>query len=236
MTKNLVLMAILALATPPADLPAQGRVDQETVLAGHWEGTLKADGREIGLTLDLDRNAKSEWIASMSVPAENATGLVVQDVEVSGNSVKLLATELGRSQFNLTLEADGRLMGTIANQQGPMPIEFERTGEPKVELIPASPAVSKDLEGEWEGTLGRARMIFHFKNQADGTVLATLDTPDSGSVGVPLNDVKQTGRNVSVGVRVAHATFEGTLNAEGTELTGQLIHGENGMPLTLRKR
>ena len=59
--------------------------------AGHWEGTFKAENREIGLSLDLAKNEKGEWIASMGVPSENAIGLVVKDLAVSGKSVKFMA-------------------------------------------------------------------------------------------------------------------------------------------------
>ncbi len=56
--------------------------------AGHWEGRFTADGgRELTLTLDLAKDAKSMWIASMGVPAENTTGLVVTDIAVNGASV-----------------------------------------------------------------------------------------------------------------------------------------------------
>jgi hypothetical protein len=212
----------------------------QTGPAGHWEGTFRANDREIGLGLDLARNAKSEWIASMSVPAEHVTGLVVMDVTVNGTSVKFVAVELMMAKFDLALGPDGRMQGTLSNRQSTVPIEFKRTGEAKVELIPASPAVSKELEGDWEGSLetpSRAfRMVFHFKNQVDKTVKATIDTPDSGGVGLPLNNVRQTGQKVEVGIRIAHAAFEGMLNPEGTELTGLFAHGENRIPLTLRKR
>ncbi len=208
--------------------------------AGHWEGAFKADNREIGLELDLAQNAKLQWIASMSVPAEGVTGLVVMDVVVSGSSVKFTGVELMMSKFDLTLSPDGRLRGTLSNPQASAAVELKRTGDAKVELIPASPAVSKDLEGDWEGSLetpGRAfRVIFHFRNQTDGTVAATIDTPESGGMGLPLNDVKQTGRKVEVGIRIAHAAFQGTLNPEKTELAGQFTHEQTGVPLTLRKR
>jgi hypothetical protein len=215
-------------------------VGAQTSPAGHWDGTFKANDREIGLGLDLARNAKSEWIASMSVPAQNVRGLVVMDVVVNGNSVKFVAVELMMAKFDLELGRDGRMKGTFSNRQTTVPIEFKRSGEAKVELIPASPAVSKELEGDWEGSLeapGRAfRMVFHFKNQMDKTVKATIDTPDSGGVGLPLNNVRQTGQKVEVGIRIAHAAFEGVLNPEGTELTGLFTHGENRIQLTLRKR
>jgi hypothetical protein len=81
---------------------------------------------------------------------------------------------------------------------------------------------------------GAFRMVFHFKNQPDKTVTTTFDTPSA--TGLPLNDVKQTGQKVEFGMRIAHGTFQGTLNKEGTELAGQFTHEENSAPLTLRKK
>ena len=81
-----------------------------------------------------------------------------------------------------------------------------------------------------------ARMILHFKNQPDKTVAATVDTPDTGGFGLPLNDVKQSERYVEFGLKIAHASFKGTLNPEGTELAGQFRHEENSAPLTFKKK
>jgi len=210
---------------------------------GHWEGSVTDNNREIGLTLDLAKNAKAEWIASMGLPSRNTTGLVVMDVVVNGKSVKFVAVQLQMAPFDLTLGPDGQMTGTVSRAQGLLPVTFKRTGEAKVELIPGSPAVSKELEGDWEGSLappnapsGGIRVVFHFKNKPDNTVAATMDSGLSASmVGMPLNDVKQTGQKVAFGIRIANASFEGTLNQEGTELIGTLVHDGGSLPLTLRK-
>jgi len=207
-------------------------------LAGHWEAEVTGDGSQrIRVSLDLDKNAKWEWIASMGLPADNKTGLVVKDVTVNGKSVKFVAVELMMTPFDLTLGPEGTLKGTMSGRAS-QPVEFKRTGEAMVELIPASPAVSKQLEGDWEGSLqmpNRAvRMVFHFKNQPDKTVMATFGTGNAADL--PLNNVKQTGQKVEFGMRVAHGRFQGTLNKDGTELAGQLAHGAASMPLTLRKK
>ena len=205
---------------------------------GHWEADIAGDGPErLRVTLDLTKNSKSEWIASMGLPSANKTGLVVKDVVVNGKSVKFVALELMSARFDLTLSTDENMKGTISGS-GSQPVEFKRTGEAKVELIPASTAVSKELEGDWEGLLkmpnGGFQMVFHFKNQPDKTLMATFDTPNATNL--PLNDVKQTGQKVEFGMRIAHGAFKGTLNKEGTELAGQFTHEENGVPLTLRKK
>jgi hypothetical protein len=208
--------------------------------AGHWEGTLVMGGQQIGLTVDLAKNAKSEWEASMGIPAENATGLVVQNVTVNGGSVSFVAVELMMSKFDLTLGAGGTMKGTITTRQGPLTVEFKRTGEAKIQRIVPSPAVSKELEGDWEGTLegpGPSNpMVFHFKNQPDNTVSATMDSPTANAKAIPLNDVKQNGLNVEFGLKVANASFQGTLNKEGTELSGKFSKDGASAPMTLNKK
>jgi len=205
---------------------------------GHWEADITGDGgQRIRVSLDLAKNAKSEWIASMGLPSENKSGLVVREVVVNGKSVKFVALELMSTPFDLTLGPDGNMKGTISGPAS-QPVEFKRTGEAKVDLIPASPAVSKELEGDWEGSLkmpnGGFRMVFHFKNQPDKTVMTTFDT--ANATNLPLNDVKQTGQKVEFGMRIAHGAFQGSLNKEGTELAGQFTHEANSVPMTLRKK
>jgi hypothetical protein len=68
--------------------------------------------------------------------------------------LKFTGVELMMAKFDLALAPDGKLTGTVANGPNSRPIEFKRTGEAKVELIPDSPAVSKELEGDWEGLFG----------------------------------------------------------------------------------
>ena len=226
---------------PPVDpnaAPAAAPLTTDAGPAGHWEAEITGDGpQRIRVTLDVAKNAKSEWIASMGLPADNKTGLVVKDLAVNGKSVKFVALELMSTPFDLTLDPDGNLKGTISRPGSP-PVEFKRTGGAKVEMIPGSPAVSQELEGDWEGSLpmpnGLFRMVFHFKDQPDQTVTATFDTPTATNL--PLNDVKQTGQKVEFGMRIAHGAFQGTLNKEGTELAGQFTHEANRTRLTLRKK
>jgi hypothetical protein len=218
--------------------PSVGQLTTDAGPDGHWEADITGDGgQRVRVSLDLAKNAKSEWIASMGLPSENKSGLVVREVVVNGKSVKFVALELMSTPFDLTLGPDGNMKGTISGPAS-QPVEFKRTGEAKVDLIPASPAVSKELEGDWEGSLkmpnGGFRMVFHFKNQPDKTVMTTFDT--ANATNLPLNDVKQTGQKVEFGMRIAHGAFQGSLNKEGTELAGQFTHEANSVPMTLRKK
>jgi hypothetical protein len=112
------------------------------------------------------------------------------------------------------------------------------TGEAKVELPKSSPAVSGELEGNWEGILdtpnGPLKIVVHFKNQ-DKTVKATMDSPDQGSMDLPLTDVVQKGSAVAFQLRLVNGGYTGTLNKESTQLAGEWSQGGNSLPLTLKK-
>jgi hypothetical protein len=208
---------------------------------GHWEGTLDVNNRQIQLALDLAKNAKGEWIGTVGAVTMNAVGIPISGIAVTGKTVKFTVKEWpNEPAFDLSLAGEGKLSGTISTTQGSVPLELKRTGEAKVELSAPSPAVSKELEGDWEGKLdipsGAFVLVVHFKNQADGTVAATMDSVTQGASGLPLNNVKQTGAQVVFELRRIGGRFEGRLDKSGAKLSGDWSQGPNSVPLTLQKK
>ena len=122
--------------------------------AGHWEANLQVPDRTIALAVDIDKNANGEWIASFGVPAQNITGVAVSDIKVDGASVKFKVADIPNApSFDLKLSGDSKLAGTVITPQAELPIEFAKKGEAKVVLPTTSPAVSKELEGDWSGAI-----------------------------------------------------------------------------------
>jgi hypothetical protein len=68
---------------------------------------------------------------------------------------------------------------------------------------PAKP----DLVGEWQGTLAvgdaRLRLVVHLQESDDGTLGATLDSPDQGATGIPVERVTSARRRVGEHAREA---------------------------------
>ena len=209
--------------------------------AGHWEANLQVPDRVIGLALDLEKNAKGEWIGSFGIPAQKIIGLAVVDLKVDGPSVKFKVAGLpGSPGFDLKLSGDSKLAGMLNSAQADMPLEFEKKGDAKVELPVLSPAVSKELEGDWSGPIetpnGTLNLVVHFKNQPDKTLLATMDSPDQGAKDLPLSAVVQKDLDVEFKLQIANAGFKGKLNKEGTELAGDWSQGGGSLPLKLKKK
>jgi hypothetical protein len=218
---------------------------QTTDPSGHWEGTVDAPKGPTVLTLDLAKNARGEWTASLGVPQQKATGIRVSGIKVEGGKLQFSAPDLpGVPAFDLALQ-DGKLSGTLAVRDGSLPLEMKRTGEAKVEITPPGPAVSKELEGDWRGEMslpgGQTReVLVHFKNQPDNTVAASIDSPSQGAKGLELAGIRQTGRVVEfeLALKAAGGSYKGTLNESGTEMTGEWTQRANTppIPLTLKKK
>ncbi len=163
------------------------------------------------------------------------------DIKVADKNVKFRLAVGGANapDFDCKLEAQASMPCTVNTPGGALTTTLKRTGEAKVELPKASPAVSPELEGNWEGALetpgGTLRLVVHFKNQPDKTVKATMDSLDQNSTDLPLTDVVQNGTAVEFQLKLVNGSYKGTLNKEATQLAGEWTQGGSSLPLTLKK-
>jgi len=211
--------------------------------SGHWEGTVDMPNNPQKLALDLAKNDKGAWTASLGVPDKNYSGLRVADLTVEGNKVKFTAPDVPNNPVFELIFADGKLAGTLSAQGGSLPLEMKRTGDAKVDAGAApSPAVSKELEGDWESAVpapdGQTRtIVVHLKNQPDQTVNGTLDGVAKNATQLVLGGIKQTGDAVEFRVHIFGAAFKGTLNKERTELSGEfVVPGQSPIAMTFKKK
>jgi hypothetical protein len=94
------------------------------------------------------------------------------------------------------------------------------------------------VAGSWEGAIDtgalRLRIGVTIATQPDGTLSATMDSPDQGAYGLVLNDVSFTDGVVRFALRRANGSFEGRLSATGTEIAGTWTQAI-ALPLLLKK-
>jgi len=119
-----------------------------------------------------------------------------------------------------------------------------RTASLLLILLLVAPLVSAQtpagsVEGSWEGTLDamgtKIRIGVAITRQPDGTLTATMNSPDQGAFGLPLTDISFTDRVLRFMLKVASGTFEGKLNDAGSEIAGTWQQALLVLPLTLKK-
>lgn len=98
----------------------------------------------------------------------------------------------------------------------------------------------KGIEGEWEGTLevqGQSlKIIVKITKEADGTLKATLDSPDQGAMDLPLDNVTFDDKTFSFELTAAQGTYEGKLKESGDIIEGEWSQGGASLPLNLKRK
>lgn len=109
-------------------------------------------------------------------------------------------------------------------------------------LIIAAPAVAQvepDVSGTWVGTLNTGamnlRVVANISEGADGGLEATLDSPDQGTSGIPVNEILLEGRALEMHLSVINARFTGTVADDGTTIEGTWSQGGASLPLTFER-
>ena len=99
--------------------------------------------------------------------------------------------------------------------------------------------VRPKIAGDWSGVLdvGAAKLtlVLHVTAEAAGGLKATLDSPDQGASGIPVDAVTFQDGTLKFEMKRLMATFEGVLNKEGTEISGKFTQGGASFPLALKR-
>lgn len=102
---------------------------------------------------------------------------------------------------------------------------------------PDTPAAG-GIEGIWQGKLkigggAELRLVVHISRK-DGKLTGTLDSPDQGAKGLPLEDVEWKDGTLRFELKVGRGSYEGKANKDGTEVEGTWKQGGASFPLTFK--
>ncbi len=95
------------------------------------------------------------------------------------------------------------------------------------------------LAGSWQGTLeaGKAklRIVINLSGAPAQILKATIDSPDQGAMGIPVDSVAATGDSVHVILRSLGARYDGVVNDSLTIMNGAWRQSGMSFPLALRR-
>jgi hypothetical protein len=233
-----IAVGLVLLGAGMALSAALGHAQAASEPIGRWQGKIQIPNRELGITVDLDRNSKGVWIGSMSVTGSTSIDVPLADLKIEGTALRFAANLPERASFEGRLSADGSsLSGTASNAAGEAPFQLTRSGEAKVKVPPPSSALSKDFEGMWEGTIeagGTVRRVgLKLSAAADGSARATLIAVDQGNQEIPVTTVTIQDRQVQLDAPAVSGTYRGTLGGSG-DIAGEWAQGASRLPLTFK--
>jgi hypothetical protein len=203
--------------------------------SGHWKGTVEIPGQTLPFEIDLAKDAKGQFVGTLT--GTGVRNLPLIKVAVNGRSVMLQAS--AEQPYNGELSDDGKtISGTVVLSGYVLPLELTRTGDARIEPMPTSEPITKELEGTWEGTLqanrGPLRVVLTMANQPGGRATGHLISVDEGGLLIPVV-ITQSGSKVSYEATAVPSSWAGTLSADGNELAGTFTQGLASLPLNFRR-
>jgi pimeloyl-ACP methyl ester carboxylesterase len=126
------------------------------------------------------------------------------------------AFEQKKTDARVVFDKDGKITGLLFRPTPP-------TGEEEI------------FEGTLKAGAIELRLVFHFFKQKDGTYLGTMDSPDQGAKGIPLDEVTVKEDAVRLELKIAGLVYEGKRDKDGKEISGNFKQGGQTFPLTLKK-
>jgi pimeloyl-ACP methyl ester carboxylesterase len=96
----------------------------------------------------------------------------------------------------------------------------------------------RKIEGDWEGTLdvgaAKLRLVLHAVRK-DGVLSATLDSPDQGATGLPIDSITVSSASVRFEMKSLGAVYEGQLAKDDSQMEGRWMQGGQTFPLMLKR-
>lgn len=93
-------------------------------------------------------------------------------------------------------------------------------------------------EGDWRGTLdagaAKLNLILHVVRK-DGTLTATLDSPDQGATGLAVESITVSGKSLRFEMKSLGADYEGVFSTDGTQIEGEFRQQGQRLLLTFKR-
>jgi hypothetical protein len=212
----------------------------QDITPGRYEGTVQSPNGDAKIILDLDKNAKQEWIGELSM-SQGPRQLPLAQIAIQGTNISFQLAVPGQSpKFSGSYDPAAKaIKGNISGPNGEVPFEVTRTGDAKITAAAPSSPITPEMIGTWEGTLqvgGRSmRLQVILRQGADGKAAGDLVSLDQGAQKIPITTITQDGTKLELVVRLVGVNFKGAMNEAKTEITGDWTQGPRTLPLTLKK-
>lgn len=230
------VMLVLGLASAP------GLTQTPSSPAGRWEGEIDANYVKLIVVVSLS-NKENLWTGTISIPGQGLRDSPLGSISVKGADVSFaLAAVPGEPVYKAKLSADGLTLTGALDQAGQVtPIAFGRRSAlesaARFQATPEKGQPGQGIEGSWQGTIdagGGLRVVVKIR-KADTALTALLDSPDQSLIDMAIDTITLKEKTLRFELTRINATFEGTLSADGSEVTGKWDQGSASFPLSLRR-
>jgi uncharacterized protein len=220
-----------------AQAPAAPVAATTASLDGDWSGSLQAGEAQLHLALHVSKARDGSLKATLDSLDQGVYGIEASSLQRSGAALKFEVSSVG-AKFAGIVSADHKIINGEWSQDGAaLPLVFHRQA-PGVGSRKPSDAVAA-VEGVWQGafeTSGmRFRLRLHVSHDAQGQLVAGLDSLDQGVEGLPATNVSLEESAFHFEIPAAGGLYEGVLSAGKNMLAGSWTQAGPAMKLDFKR-
>lgn len=230
---GIAFVVVLVAGAAPSHAQAQA-----PSAAGHWTGAIEVPGQPIQIEVDLKPSTGQNWIGTITIPAQNLKGFPLSEVQVQDRQVSFGMKQVpGAPTFKGEVTADGAsILGDFTQGEGKTTFALKRAGEASITPPPKSTPITKEIEGQWSGTLDtggqQLRLTLKLANGADAAT-GSIVSVDQNNAEIPIGSIVQSGSHLELTLPMIAGSFSGDL--KDGKLAGEWKQGPGTLPLTFTR-
>jgi hypothetical protein len=225
----------LPLALSPYVKPVLAKKDMDKLM-GSWNGKLTFPGGSLTIVFRFERTEKGEFVGFLDSPDQGGFGIPVTDMEMSEGTLTLKISSI-RGEYKGKI-SDNEIVGEFSQLGNPLPLNLKK-GEyvAQVHKLNLPKETMDQLLGEWSGPLTvqttSLTVVFRFEMTKDGEFVGFHDSPDQGSIGIPITEASLSDGKLTLKIASISGEFKGKISDD--KLIGNWSQGIMSSPLTLNK-
>jgi len=214
-------------------------------LAGPWAGKLTIGKVELRLVLKVAKSPDGSYTATIDSPDQGAKDIPVTSILYNDPALQLELEGLAAAFRGSLNKGATEISGNWEQGGGTLPLVFRRT-----RLTPPSAAATEqsfaftkgskpDIRGYWKGELDvqgvKLRLALKIARAVDGTYSGTMDSLDQGARDIPITTLAFKSPTVKLDWKLLNASFEGKMNKDSTQMSGNWTQGPRTFPLVFER-
>lgn len=180
-------------------------------VAADWAGVLDFPQNRLNIILHIT-GRDNDLRATADSPDQNIRGIPVDSITRDDDIIKFRMIAL---DARFTGEIDGMsIRGTFTQRGVDIPLLLTRSTNASRS---SQDSQRSAIAGNWIGTLrmpvGTLRIVLHV-NGSDNSLQATVDSPDQGLTGIPVDSITKSGPTLRFSVTALNLSYRGQIETD----------------------
>jgi hypothetical protein len=195
--------------------------------------------------LKIAKSADGSYTATIDSPDQGAKDIPVTSILYNDPALQLELEGIAAAYRGSLNKAATEISGLWEQGGKSLPLAFRRTRAVATSATPTEQSFAfikgskPDIRGYWKGELEvqgmTLRLALKIARAADGTYSGTMDSLDQGVRDLPITTLAFKSSTVKLEWKLLNASFEGTMNKDATQMSGNWTQGGRTFPLVFER-